>query len=237
MGLVNQLTVETNTVHLSDRSMQKLREIMNLETFSKDSRIFWEGDSNDKLFFLQEGTVQLTKLSEDGKDLTLHYFFPGDLFGEFDPMHKQTSALTAVAVEKCVIGVIKQAHLKVLLWQDGDLAIEFAQWQTHMQHYTQLKLRDLLFHGKNGALAAMLVRAANTYGIKSGKKIVISKKFTDSELANLIGSSRETVNRMLKSFKKSGMIKCEQGNIELLDLTGLKKICHCEDCPVGICRL
>lgn len=237
MSLVSQLTVETNTTHLSSKCMKKLHDNMYVEKFSSEARIFWEGDPNDKLFFVLEGTVKLTKLSEDGKDLTLHYFFPGDLFGEFDPMHKQTSALTAIAADECVIGVIQQADLEVLLWQDGDLAIEFAQWQSHMQHYTQLKLRDLLFHGKNGALAAMLVRAANTYGIKSGNRVVISKKFTDSELANLIGASRETVNRMLKSFKKDGMIKCEQGIIEILNLAALKKLCHCEECPVGICRL
>lgn len=210
---------------------------MYVEKFSQESRIFWEGDPNDNLYFLLDGTVKLTKLSEDGKSLTLHYFFPGDLFGEFDPKHQHTSALTAMAADECVIGVIQQSDLEVLLWQDGDLAIEFAQWQSHMQHYTQLKLRDLLFYGKNGALAAMLVRASNTYGIKRGNRVVISKKFTDSELANLIGSSRETVNRMLTSFKRDGMIKGEQGNIEILNLAGLKKLCHCEECSIGICRL
>lgn len=237
MSLLSKIKVETNTTHLSEKCRNKLRDIMYMEKFNADSRIFWEGDTNEKLFYLVEGAVKLTKLSEDGKDLTLNYFFPGDLFGEFDPMHKQTSALTAIATEKCVIGVIQQTDLEALLWQDGDIAIEFAQWQSHMQHYTQLKLRDLLFHGKNGALAAMLVRASNTFGIVTEDRIIISKKFTDSELANLIGSSRETVNRMLATFKREGLIKQDKGYIEILDLAKLRKICHCEDCPVGICRL
>ena len=87
--------------------MKKLYDSMYVEKFHSKSRIFWEGGPNDKLFFVLEGTVKLTKLSEDGKDLTLHYFFPVDLFGEFDPMRKQTSALTAMAADECVICVIQ----------------------------------------------------------------------------------------------------------------------------------
>ncbi|MDC3413500.1 Crp/Fnr family transcriptional regulator [Aquibacillus sp. 3ASR75-11] len=237
MSMVNQLAVETNTTHFSKECFRKLQEIMYMEKFDQGSRIYWEGDTNDKLYYLMEGSVKHTKLSEDGKDLTLNYFFQGDLFGEFDPMNKQNSACTAQAMENCKIGVIQQSDLEVLVWQNGDFAIEFTQWLSHMQYYTQLKLRDLLFHGKNGALAAMLIRTANTYGIRNGNRIVITEKFTNNELANLIGSTRETVNRMLATFRQEGLIKYDHGRIEILDLTKLKQICQCEDCPIGICRL
>ncbi|WP_404452305.1 Crp/Fnr family transcriptional regulator [Virgibacillus necropolis] len=237
MSPVSQLTVETNTAHFSSKCFKKIREIMYMEKFSTASKVFWEGDPNEKLYFILEGTVKLTKLSEDGKDLTLYYFFPGDMFGEFDPMHKQTSAFTAEAMDDCIIGVIQQKDLEMVLWQNGDLAIEFTQWMSHMQRFTQLKLRDLLFHGKNGALAAILIRAANTYGIKNGNKIVITKKFTNSEMANLIGATRETVNRMLAAFKRDEMITCEHGQIEILKLAALKKLCRCEECSLAICRL
>ncbi|MFZ3577273.1 Crp/Fnr family transcriptional regulator [Virgibacillus sp. DJP39] len=237
MSVVSKLAVETNTTHFSSTCFKKLQEIMYTEKYSSGSTIYWEGDPNENLYFLIEGNVKLTKLSEDGKDLTMYYFFPGDIFGEFDPHQKQISVFTAEAMDACVIGVIQQKDLEVLLWQNGDLAIEFTQWMSHMQHYTQLKVRDLLFHGKNGALASMLIRASNTYGVKTGSSIRITKKFTNNELANLIGATRETVNRMLSKFKRDQLIRYENGQIEILNLAELKNLCRCEECPLGICRL
>ena len=100
-----------------------------------------------------------------------------------------------------------------------------------------MKLRDLLLYGKNGALAAILIRISNTYGINKNDKIVISKRFTNIELAKLIGATRETVSRLLTGFKQDGLIHYNYGNIEILNVNGLKEINQCENCPLEICRL
>ncbi|GAA0324840.1 fumarate/nitrate reduction transcriptional regulator Fnr [Bacillus carboniphilus] len=229
--------VEKNTFYFSESSFEKITDIMYMEEFEQGARIFWEGDPVQKLFYVKEGSVQLSKLNDEGKDLTLYHYFPGDLFGEFSPSDNQISTFTAQALEDCKIGVIQQADLEVLLWQNGDLAIEFAKWQSLIQRSTELKIRDLLFHGKNGALASTLIRAANTYGIQDGENIHISRKFTNNEISSLIGATRETVNRMLSKLKSDGLISYENGRITITDLEGLKLVCNCEECPLSICRL
>lgn len=231
------LIVEKNTNLFSTENFTKLENIMNEKQFKADSRLFIEGDLCDSLYYIKEGVVKITKVSDDGMDLTLHYFYPGDLFGEFNPNNDKYSTFSAEAVNNCTIGTVSQADLEQLLTKDGGFALEFSKWLSHMQWYIQLKLRDLIFHGKNGALASIIIRASNTYGISDGEKIHIAKRFTNNEIANMISATRETVNRMLSKFKKEGLVDYSHGRITILDLEGLKQVCHCEECPLGICRL
>lgn len=237
MDLTNKLSVITNTAHFTHDCFTKMRSIMQIKKVPANDLVFFEGDPMDKLFFVLEGTVKLTKLSDAGKNLVFHYFFPDDLFGEFNPKQEEQSTFTARAIEDCVIGVMHQNDFEMLLMNNGDVAIEFLQWQSHMRRYTQLKLRDLLFHGKDGALASALLRTVNTYGQKNGDNVIITKKFTDSDFADMVGASRETVNRLFSVFKNNKIISYRNGQLEILDLSGLKELCHCEDCSASICRL
>ncbi|MFP3490515.1 helix-turn-helix domain-containing protein, partial [Staphylococcus sp. SIMBA_130] len=82
----------------------------------------------------------------------------------------------------------------------------------------------------HGALASTLIRIANTYGIEEGDTIRMTTKFTNTEIADLIGATRETVNRMLNQLKKDHIIAYENGTIMIKDLEQLKAICHCEGC-------
>lgn len=229
------VAVEPNTSNF--RGFEKLKAIIHDKRFTKKSAIYCEGDPCEYLFFIKKGTVKLSKVSDDGMDLTLHFFYPGDLFGEYNGADQHPANFFAEAVTDCTIGCIHQEELNAYMAQDGDLAVEFSKWLSGMQWYTQIKLRDILFHGKNGALASTLLRAVNTYGVELDGAIHITRKFTNYELANLIGATRETVNRMLSQFQKDGLIDHVNGRLTILNVEELKKICHCEGCPLSICRL
>ena len=233
--LEGKIFVETNTAAFS--SFDIFKQSIFAKSFTKKSSIYSEGDPCEYLYYVEEGTVKLSKVSDDGKEFILQYFYPGDLFGEYDQDGNHFANFCAEALTDCKIKSIKQSDINERLESDGSFAVEFSKWLSQMQHYTQLKLRDILFHGKNGALASTIIRAANTYGVQSGESIVITKKFTNYELANMIGATRETVNRMLAHFHKDGLIDYANGQLKILKLNELKKICHCEDCPLSICRL
>ncbi|MGV3489468.1 MAG: Crp/Fnr family transcriptional regulator [Tuberibacillus sp.] len=231
------INVEHNASHFSNSSMEILKSMMTEKEFARGSHIFIEGDNNDLFYYVKEGTVKLSKTSDDGTNLSLYYFFPGDFFGELEPQSIGRCLFTAEAETKVRLGVIHQSELEWQLSQNGGLAVEYAKWLSEMQHHTQLKLRDLIFHGKNGALASVLIRLANTYGIEDGNGILITRKFTNGEMAELIGATRETVNRMLAKFKNDGFINNDHGRIKVINIEGLRKVSHCEGCPNSICRL
>lgn len=228
-----------NSTAFSKKSLYILKAMMHVERVSKGSNLFNEGDPADSLYFLLEGTIRLTKGTDDGKDLALFYFQSGDLFGEFDHNHfsQSTRTFSAKAMRYCEVGVIKKEDLEVALCQNSDFGIEFINWMAYMQRFMQLKLRDLMFYGKMGALASTLIRIANTFGTRQKNSISITEKITNAELASMIGATRETVNRMLNQLRSDGIISLNKGSLVILNLERLKEICHCEDCPLNICRL
>ncbi|GGE36989.1 transcriptional regulator [Pullulanibacillus camelliae] len=228
-------TFEPNTSGFEH--LHLLKGWMHEKRYAKKSAIYCEGDVCEYLYYVIEGTVKLSKVTDDGKEFILQYFYPGDLFGEFNNDQETLTAFSAETLATCRIGRIKQSDILEHLPLDGVFAMDFSQWLSQSQRFIQLKLRDILFHGKNGALASTIIRAAHTYGIRSGNTIVISKKFTNYELANMIGATRETVNRMLVQLDKEGILHYANGRMTILNLEALKKICHCEGCPLSICRL
>jgi CRP-like cAMP-binding protein len=226
-----------NTSVFTPDNLAKLKSISYEHTATAGSYLYWEGDQADKLYYMIEGQVRVTKSTDDGKQLTLYMYQNGDLFGQLDSLKASTHSFNAEVTVDCVIGIIQLSDLEVLLWQHGDLSVEFMKWMGLMHRLTQTKFRDLLLFGKPGALCSILIRLSNSYGKKHGDHIIIPLRLTNTELAEMIGATRESVNRMLGEFKKEDIIDYQDNLIIIKKLSYLQEICHCENCPGNICRM
>ncbi|MFC0471525.1 Crp/Fnr family transcriptional regulator [Halalkalibacter kiskunsagensis] len=230
-------TIQQNTFHLSEKTLSSLTDIMYEQHVEAGTYLFWEGDTADKLFYIKKGHVKLTKSTSDGKEYILNMFDNGDLFGELSSFMSINYSYNAMAITDCTIGVIQQKDLEVILWQHGEIAVEFLKWTQLLNQITQSKLRDLTFHGKLGALCSTIIRMANSYGETFEDYIRITKKVKNGEIGEYIGATRESVNRMLSDLRTKGILGQENGYILVHDLKALKDICHCEGCPLEICRM
>ncbi|QNR20232.1 Crp/Fnr family transcriptional regulator [Exiguobacterium sp. Helios] len=230
-------TTEANTFVLSAETRMILEDFMTEVTFKKDSIVCWEGELNDKLFYVKQGGVKLSKLTKKGSPLMMFLYFKGDLFGEFDVGEAFPSSYSVETMEDSVLGVISKTKLEELMKQDGVFALEIMRWQALMRKQSETKLRDLLLFGKQGALASTLLRLIAMHGKQVGEDYVISKRPSDSELGQLIGAPRETVNRMFSQWKKDKVISSTTTKIIVHDANYLRDLCHCEGCPVGVCRI
>ncbi|WP_239614311.1 Crp/Fnr family transcriptional regulator [Cohnella mopanensis] len=226
-----------NSFCFSKGSLEKLKQIMHPHKFNSDIAIFHEGDVADKLFFLYSGRVKVTKFSEEGKEYIMSLYHEGDLFGQLEPFEEPKHQFTALTVEKCEIGIIQKNDLEILLWQYGELSIEFMNWMGYMQRLTQTRMRDLMMYGKQGALCSTLIRLSNSYGLVDNNGLHISLKLTNTELGDYIGCARESVNRMLSELKKADVISVRDGTITIKNLDYLKNLCRCEQCPKELCRI
>ncbi|MFB9324863.1 Crp/Fnr family transcriptional regulator [Paenibacillus aurantiacus] len=222
---------------LSNESFELLKSIMYVKNAEKGSSLFWEGDKADKLFFIFSGRVRTIKSSDSGRTLTLYLHQKGDLVGQMDPFHDSLHGFGAEVTEDAKVGVIQRKDLEVLLWQHGDLAVEFMKWMGLMHRLTQTKFRDLMMFGKTGALCSLLIRLSNSYGKDRDGGIFIDLKINNTEMADMIGATRESVNRMLSDLKKEGAIQYADGHFMIKDLHYLRDVCHCENCPKEICRM
>ncbi|MGG3890899.1 Crp/Fnr family transcriptional regulator [Metabacillus fastidiosus] len=226
-----------NSYIFSEESIKNLKNIMYEKKVKRSCFIFEEGDKADKLYFLYEGKVNISKVMTDGKIISFFQFNRFDLFGEYGYIEGKKNSFSAKTLTDCRVGIIFQKDLDILLWQDRKISLEFMKWLAYMRQLTETKLRDLLFFGKSGALASTLIRIANMYGRKDEEAIYITKKFTNGEIADLIGATRETVNRMLNQLKRESVIRDEKGFLIILNIDKLRNLCHCEGCPKYVCRL
>jgi len=227
----------SNTGVFTPDNLNKIKSISYELHAQAGSYLYWEGDPADRIYYLIKGQVRITKTTDDGKQLTLYLFQNQDLFGQLDSLQASIHSFNAEIVENSVIGVIQLSDLEVLLWQHGDLAVEFMQWMGLMHRTTQTKFRDLLLFGKPGALCSVLIRLSNSYGKKHGEDIIIPLRLTNTELAEMIGATRESVNRMLSEFKKLNIIEYDKNLLVIKNLLYLRELCHCENCPGNICRM
>ncbi|MDP4163578.1 MAG: Crp/Fnr family transcriptional regulator [Bacillota bacterium] len=204
----------------------------------KGSFLFQEGSVANELFIIQSGMIHVSKIVPDGRELTLRICSKGDLVGEVQLFSAETRYyLSGKVVESGEVAVILKEELEENLSRNHVLAMEYMKWMSTHYQKTQTKVRDLVLHGKKGALFSTLIRLTNSYGSHSPKGIVLDLPLTNQELANFCGTSREVVNRLLSDLRKGDIISVDKGIITIHDLDFLKREIDCENCTREICNI
>lgn len=209
------------------------------QKYLKNKDIFIEGEAADLIFFILEGRVTLCKETASGRELTLRISSTYDCIGEnilFTPL--TTYPTSAKTLEPTTLLTLPRQKLERHLQQEPIEYIACMNWLQIQALREQTRLRDLLLHGKKGALFSTLIRIANTYGVEQeNSQILIPQKYTNTNLANLCGTSREVVNRLLQQLKKDEIIAENKGYITIRNLAYLKVFCECDSCPAFICKI
>ncbi|MBK0006750.1 MULTISPECIES: Crp/Fnr family transcriptional regulator [Priestia] len=207
-------------------------------SFKKGDFLFQEGSTSTHLFFITSGAAQVGKVTPEGRELTLQLASSGDLVGEVMLFCGSTPhMLQAKAIEPCTAIIIQKRVLENELTQYPALSMEYMKWMGLQIKRMQTKFRDLILNGKKGALYSTLIRMSNSFGVMKPNGILLNVTLTNQEIANLCGTSREVVNRMLAELRKNEVISMADGKIIIHKLSFLKKEIDCEDCPVELCRI
>jgi CRP-like cAMP-binding protein len=233
----NPLSIEN---FFSVEQFARIQELMYPKRAEAGSFLFREGEPTGKLYYISSGKVKLKKSTEVGNDFILSILQAGDMLCESEDGTRGVHNFSAEVIENAELGVIQWKELEILLYRHGDLAVRFLNWTALKHRVTESKFRDLLLFGKPGALSSTLIRLANSYGIACSDGIRISLKLTNAELADFIGTTRESVNRMLSALKNDGTIDIVKGRIIILNLNTLRLSSHCPTCPScakDICRI
>jgi CRP/FNR family transcriptional regulator len=184
------------------------------------------------------GKIQISKITKDGRELSLRICSENDLCGELTLFTDTPKYFfNALVLEEGQVAAIKKDVIEKEFFQDSALAFEFMKYMSDHFRKTQTKFRDLVLHGKKGALYSTLIRMSNSYGITEPNGILIDLPLTNQELANFCGTSRESVNRILNDLKRDEIISIQKGKIFIHDLQYLKDEIDCENCPATYCSI
>jgi len=186
--------------------------------YKKGHLIFMEGDPGEAIFFLKEGRIKITKQAEDGREHILHYINPGDVFAEVVLFDEEGYPATAEVTEDAEVGFIRNRDVDSIILNSPQLALALLKIMARRLRLAQQQINDLALMDASRRLAGTLLQLAEEHGEPhQDKSTMINFQLTNQELASLIGTSRETVNRTLNTFKRQGIIDISRQQIIILN--------------------
>jgi CRP/FNR family cyclic AMP-dependent transcriptional regulator len=177
--------------------------------------VYLPGDRAASVHFLASGRVKVSKVTRDGKELTLAYRSSGEFFGETCLLEAMEST-TTIEVDRALLDHILSSHAEV--------AYPFARALVGRWRSLQTKVEQLVFKDVGSKLAELLLRLGSEHGVEHRRGLVLGLKITHQEMANLIGSTRETVSLTLSQFKRKGYITTEGRRVILTDREALRSL-------------
>lgn len=207
---------------LAAEELNELAGVVSLEEVRRRRVIFLPGDPGAAVYFVNGGRVKISRVTRDGKELTLAYRGPGEIFGEICIVDGGPREEMAEAMENALITEVPREEFERLL--DGHIGVgaKLARVLCARRRELENKVEDLVFKDVNAKLAELLLQLGEDYGVDDKRGTLVAVKITHQEMANLIGSTRETVSLTLSQFKKNGIIANEGRKIILKDREGLR---------------
>lgn len=209
---------------LGPDALARLAERLELREVRRRDVIYLPGDPGSSLFVVNGGRVKISKVTRDGKALTLSYCGPSELFGETCLVGGGPREEMAEAMENSMVTEIERADFEKLLQTYPQLGAHMTSLLASRRLELENKLETLVFRDVTSKLAELLLQLAQEYGVEDARGTMVALKITHQELANLIGSTRETVSLTLSQFKKKNLICTEGRKVIISDHENLRAL-------------
>lgn len=197
---------------LTSKDLALLEAGMFSQHFAKGSVLVTQGDdSNNLLYLIVSGKLKAMKNNEDGKEILLGYFQPGESFGELSLFDDEPRSATVMAVENSQVALLPRAYFFECLRGNPDIAIELLKVVIKRMRATTEKVSSLALSDVYGRVAMVLKDMACAQD--DGR--LLTDSLTHQELSVMVGASREMVTRILNDLKRGGYIAIEKHRIEI----------------------
>ena len=186
-------------------------------SYGNRQRIFDKGDEGDRLLGVLAGQVRIYVMSSEGRELIMNVLMPGDVFGEISLIDGKPRSASAVAVGATDLLHVRRADFLVALKKNCDIALKFMEILCERVRWTSGLLEDASLLDLTSRLAKRLLNLAEGIGEKQKDGIRIGLKLSQSNLGNMLGVTREAVNKQLREWKRDGLVDMQEGQLLLLD--------------------
>ncbi len=215
MRYLSELTVFRD---LTPREMEELNRITTMSTVRKGRVFYRPEEPGEVLFILKEGRVQLYRISPEGKKLVITTLGPHTIFGEMALLGTRMHNTFAEAIEDCLICVMSRTDLERLILSKPQVALRILEITGRRLREAEERLESMAFKGIPARLASLLLRLSDEQG---GDEV---RGFTHQDLAEMVGTYRETATQVLNELKSQGLIEIGRKRIRLLDREGLQDV-------------
>ena len=208
---------------LDEDSAKALRRQMPDVKLSRGEHLFMEGDAGDRLYVVLEGKMKLTRASADGRESLWSVLGPGEMFGELSLFDPRPRTSTASAVTDVTLAALAHDALRPWLLERPEVSMHMLQALARRLRRANDVTANLVFTDVPGRVAKNLLDLADRFGEQDRDGLHVHHDLTQEELAQLVGASRETVNKALADFAARGWLQISARSVLILDSERLRR--------------
>jgi CRP/FNR family transcriptional regulator, cyclic AMP receptor protein len=198
---------------LSDHELDVVRSVATEKSYPKNAVVLTEGEMGDSLYMIQSGKVKVFIGDEDGREIILKILGPGDFFGEMSMIDKQPRSASVTTIEASTFLVLTHSMFEKCVEQAPRIANMVMQILAQRVREADRKIGTLALMDVYGRVASTLLELS----VYSNGKLMVGEKLSQQDLANMVGASREMVNRILKDLTDRGFISIESKSITIIN--------------------
>ncbi len=196
---------------LHDHELEHLSQIASEKSYPPNVTLLHENDVTDSLYIILSGQVKTTKNDGSGKEIILSIFGPGEYFGEMAFIDGAPRSASVVAREQTHVWIFSRKDLGQLMENHPGIVFSLLQGLIERLRETNEKVENLAFRDVYGRIARFFMQL----GVQDQEKLIIGERLTHQDIANMIGSSREMVSKILKELISGGYITIDNKMITI----------------------
>ena len=205
-------------------ALDQLSDRLPANRFGKGELIHSPFDRAESLYMVEQGRVRLYRSAADGRQLTLSMLDAGAVFGRLAGQERETYDCYAEALEDCCLRTLRPDELDRLINHHPQIAQNLLSALSQRLSDAEDQLESIAFHSVPSRLAAMLLRLMDRYGRVTPAGIRIDQRFTHMQLAEMVGTSRETLTKVINELREAGMVDVRERMVWVLDADRLEQL-------------
>ena len=202
---------------LKEDELNSLTKVSVRQTFKKDNMVLIEEEVGSTMFIILKGRVKISRISDEGREVILSILVDGDFFGEMAILDGQTRSANAITLEDTEMLIIRRENFLQMLHDYPQIAINLLKELAHRLRRSDSQIKSLSLQNALGRVASTLLRIADDSGIIKQGIVEIPHLPPQQDLANMAGTSRETISRVIKTLGQLGYVKKEGSKLLILD--------------------
>jgi CRP-like cAMP-binding protein len=208
----------------SAEELNRLVSFMRVERYPARRVLVRKGDPGTSMMVVLEGRVQICTRSEEGREFVVNIINPGEVFGEIALLDGSDRTADAVTMDPCELMILERRDFMPFLRDHPDACLRLLELLCQKLRWTTGVLEAALFLEGPSRLARVLVHLASLYGHRADQGIELRIRLSQQQLANMVGMSRESINKQLGQWRDDGFVAIEEGRITITDLDALQAI-------------
>ncbi len=210
--------------NLDDDELMKIRKLCVTQHYEKDRLILIEEDIGKTLFLIKKGRVKVSRVSDDGREVILSILGPGGFFGELSLIDGKTRSASVTAIESAEAMLLHRGEFLALLEDYPQIAISLLKELAARIRKSDTQIKSLSLQDAMGRVASTLIMLAEDSGRIRKGEVVVQQIPLQQDLANMSGTSRETISRVFGHLEEEHLIRRDGRKVIIFNYEKFKKM-------------